>query len=164
MDMPVVIGVTLFVVIGGLIAARLWWNLASKGAPYKDEEDRARGPGSAGDDAEVVRWNAAQGMAIGAAAGMMAAGHQDSPAANKPDEGADGHRGHAGSHRDDTSSGGGDADVSRWEDSPAATGDYGSSSGGMDSGTSGGFDSGGSSSFDSGGSFDSGSSSSSSDI
>lgn len=158
MDMTVVIGVTLFIVIGGLVAARLWWNLASKGAPYKDEEDRARRQGTAADDAEVVRWNTAQGMAIGAA-GMMAAGQQDAQAAGastSADDAAKLRDGGTQPRRDDDVSGTSHADVSRWEDSPAATGDYGSSSSSFDAGSSGGFDS--------GGSFDSGSSSSSSDM
>ncbi|MGE3106906.1 MAG: hypothetical protein AB7O77_00985 [Phycisphaerales bacterium] len=54
MNIYVVVGVTLVVVVGGLVAARLWWNLASKNAPYADEHNRAPTPHK--DEAEVVSW------------------------------------------------------------------------------------------------------------
>lgn len=37
MDWSVAIGVAVVVVVLGGIAARLWWNLAHKAAPYGDE-------------------------------------------------------------------------------------------------------------------------------
>jgi hypothetical protein len=37
MDWSIAIGVAIVVVVLGGIAARLWWNLAHKAAPYGDE-------------------------------------------------------------------------------------------------------------------------------
>lgn len=43
MDWPLVIGVIVVVLIGGSIAAMIWWKIAAGMAPYKDESRRAGG-------------------------------------------------------------------------------------------------------------------------
>jgi hypothetical protein len=43
MNWGVAIGVAVVVVVLGGVAARLWWNLAHKAAPYGDERHARRG-------------------------------------------------------------------------------------------------------------------------
>lgn len=42
MSLPVIIGLAAFVLIVGSVIAVLWWNLAARAAPYKDELARDR--------------------------------------------------------------------------------------------------------------------------
>lgn len=45
MSLWLVIGVTLFVVVVGCVIALLWFRLAAKSAPYRDEVERLRAGG-----------------------------------------------------------------------------------------------------------------------
>jgi hypothetical protein len=55
MNWAVPVGVAIVVVLLGGVAARAWWNLAHKAAPYGDDRSGVPASGEREDDAVIIR-------------------------------------------------------------------------------------------------------------
>lgn len=54
MNLNMILGVAAFILIAGGAVAILWWRLAAKAAPYKDELEKQRARSAAGQPDQVV--------------------------------------------------------------------------------------------------------------